>query len=60
MGIGTNDKKLIRNIVSRCEIDMPQIKQAYRNMYGRELISDIRGDTSGDYKKILSRLISRF
>ena len=59
-GLGTNDKKLIRNIVSRCEIDMPQIKDAYKRMYGRELISDVRGDTSGDYKKILSRLISRF
>ena len=60
IGLGTNDKKLIRNIISRCEIDMPQIKQAYRTMYGKELISDVRGDTSGDYKKILSRLIARY
>ena len=60
VGLGTNDKKLIRNIVSRCEIDMPQIKQSYRRMYGRELLSDVRGDTSGDYKKILSKLISRY
>ena len=59
-GIGTKDHKLIRNIVSRCEIDMPQIKQTYRAMYGNELVNDVRGDTSGDYKKILSRLISRF
>ena len=59
-GIGTNDTKLIRNIVSRCEIDMPQIKQCYRSMYGRDLLSDVRGDTSGDYKKILSGLIARF
>ena len=59
-GLGTNDKKLIRNIVSRCEIDLPQIKQCYRSMYGRELISDVRGDTSGDYKKILSKLIARY
>jgi hypothetical protein len=59
-GIGTKDNKLIRNIVSRCEIDMPQIKQCYRSMYGRDLLSDVRGDTSGDYKKILSGLIARF
>jgi len=59
-GLGTNDKKLIRNIVSRCEIDLPQIKQCYRRMYGRELVSDVRGDTSGDYKKILSKLIQRY
>ena len=59
-GLGTNDKKLIRNIVSRSEIDMPLIKQAYRNMYGTEMLSDVRGDTSGDYKKILSKLIERY
>ena len=59
-GIGTKDDKLIRNIVSRCEIDMPQIKQCYRSMYGRDLLNDVRGDTSGDYKKILSGLIARF
>ena len=51
---------MIGNIVSRCEIDLPQIKQCYRSMYGRELISDVRGDTSGDYKKILSKLIARY
>ena len=60
IGLGTNDKKLIRNIVSRCEIDLPQIKQCYRSMYGRDLMSDVRGDTSGDYKKILSKLIARY
>ena len=34
---------------------MPLIKQAYRNMYGREMLSDVRGG-----KKILSKLIERY
>ena len=58
-GVGTNDSRLVRVIVSRCEIDMPLIKQEYRRMYGRDLVYDIRSDTSGDYKKILTYLLTR-
>ena len=58
-GIGTNDSRLVRIIVSRCEVDMPAIKMAYQKIYGRELLADVRSDTSGNYRKILSYLISR-
>lgn len=58
-GIGTNDSKLVRVIVSRCEVDMPNIKMAYRQLYGRDIVADIRSDTSGDYKKILTYLLTR-
>ena len=58
-GIGTNDSRLVRVIVSRCEVDMPLIKQEYRRIYGRDLVYDVRSDTSGDYKKILTHLLTR-
>lgn len=58
-GIGTNDSRLVRVIVSRCEVDMPRIKQAYQRLYGRDLVSDVRSDTSGNYKKILTYLLTR-
>lgn len=58
-GIGTNDSRLVRVIVSRCEVDMPRIKQAYQRLFGRDLLSDIRSDTSGNYKKILTHLLTR-
>ena len=58
-GIGTNDSRLVRVIVSRCEVDMPRIKQAYQRLYGRDLVSDVRSDTSGDYKRILTYLLTR-
>jgi hypothetical protein len=54
----TNNKKLIRIIVSRDEIDMPQIKQAYKSMYGKDLAEDIKKETSGEYKDLLYELIS--
>ena len=58
-GLGTNDTKLVRVIVSRSEIDLKYIKQAYQTMYGRDMLHDVRDDTSGFYKEILTRLISR-
>ncbi|XP_022906644.1 annexin B11-like isoform X2 [Onthophagus taurus] len=56
-GLGTNDKKLIRVVVTRCEVDMGEIKQNYLAQYGKTLADDIKGDTSGDYKKCLLALI---
>ena len=58
-GPGTKDKQLIRIIVSRFEIDLREIKLAYYRLYNRDMISDIRNDTSGDYKKILTQLCSK-
>ncbi len=58
-GPGTKDKQLIRIIVSRFEIDLREIKLAYYRLYNRDMVSDIRNDTSGDYKKILTQLCSK-
>ncbi|KAJ8974826.1 hypothetical protein NQ317_019493 [Molorchus minor] len=41
-GMGTNDGQLIRLIVTRCEIDMGDIKRAYEAKYGRSLRDDIK------------------
>ncbi|GAB1607080.1 annexin A4-like, partial [Argonauta hians] len=56
-GLGTNDTNLIRVIVSRCEIDMVQIKQAYFHLFGQTLADCVKGDTSGDYRNLLVALI---
>lgn len=55
-GAGTKDTTLIRIMVSRSEIDMLDIRQAYLQSYGKSLYTDISGDTSGDYKKLLLKL----
>lgn len=56
-GIGTNDKSLIRLIVTRCEIDMQDIKEEFQRYYGKSLKSFVKGDTSGHYKHALYALI---
>ncbi|CAN9504892.1 unnamed protein product [Ophioblennius macclurei] len=55
-GLGTTDTVLIRTMVSRAEIDMLDIKAQFQKMYGKSLHSFIKGDTSGDYRKILLEL----
>lgn len=56
-GLGTNDRQLIRLVVTRCEIDMTEIKEAFERLFGESLKACIRGDTSGDYKHGLYALI---
>ena len=57
-GLGTNDKMLIRNLISREGIDMKEIRDAYRNLFGKDMVQDIKEDTSGDYQKILVTIAS--
>ena len=57
-GLGTKDKLLIRILVTRDEIDMPQIKEAYKRLYNKDMVKDIESDTSGDYKRLLVELCS--
>lgn len=40
--IGTEDRDLIRLVVTRCEIDMEDIKQQYAAKYGNTLADDIK------------------
>lgn len=56
-GLGTDDDALIRIIVSRCEIDLANIKFEYERINGRTLLSAVKGETSGDYRRALLALI---
>ena len=58
-GWGTKDHLLIRILITRDEIDMPQIKQYYKQLYKKDMLEDIKGDTSGEYQKILVDLASK-
>lgn len=54
-GIGTKDHLLVNRIV-RYHWDknyMQQVKAAYRQRFGRDLGHRIRGETSGDYERLM-------
>ena len=38
------------------QIEKMEIKAEYQRLYGRNMMGDIRSDTSGDYRKILNEL----
>ncbi|EDO32043.1 predicted protein [Nematostella vectensis] len=56
-GLGTDDKTLIRIVVTRSEVDMLDIRDEFHKMYGTTLARYISDDTKGNYKKILLQLI---
>ncbi|XP_033354998.1 annexin B9-like isoform X1 [Bombus vosnesenskii] len=57
-GFGTDDDRLIRLVVTRCEVDMGEIKETFRQLYNESLEEFISGDCSGHYKKCLLALVS--
>lgn len=57
VGVGTRNKSLNRIIVTRCEIDMANIKEEYQKGFGESLRTALSGDTTGDYKHALYTLI---
>ena len=58
-GLGTNEKILNRVVITRNEVDMDIIKEYYRILYSRNLVEDVKGDTSGYYQKLLVALIEK-
>jgi len=58
-GAGTDDSLLIRIVVSRSEVDLVEIKNAFLQRYHKTLYKMIEGDCSGDYKKLLIAIVGR-
>ena len=58
-GAGTNEKILNRVIITRNEVDMDVIKEYYSILYSRDLVEDVKSDTSGEYRSLLVSLISK-
>ena len=56
VGLGTDEETLSRVLVTRHEVDMDLIRYYYKAETKNELIDDIKGDTSGTYMKILTKL----
>ena len=57
-GWGTQDHLLIRILITRDEIDMPQIKYIYKHLYGKDMVEAVKNDISGDYQKLMVELCS--
>uniref|UniRef100_A0A5K3FFR4 Annexin n=1 Tax=Mesocestoides corti TaxID=53468 RepID=A0A5K3FFR4_MESCO len=57
VGAGTHDFLLMRIIILRSEIDLLDIKETFDKEH-KSLVEWIKGDTSGDYEKLLLTLLN--
>ena len=58
-GFGTNEENLTRVLISRCDIDMPLIREIYEYKYKNSLKDDIVKETSGIYQKLCTFLAEK-
>lgn len=56
-GFGTDNKSLIRILITRSDVDMNIIKKYYKQLYNKDMIEEIKSDISGDYQKLMIELI---
>ncbi|XP_072017421.1 annexin A4-like [Amphiura filiformis] len=56
-GLGTDEDRLIRVIVSRSEVDLGAIKAAYAVKYGKPLGEAIKSECGGDFRNVLMALV---
>lgn len=54
----TNQKKLTRIFVTRCDIDLGDIKKSFYKLYKKTLKNFVKEETSGDYCNALLALIN--
>ena len=57
-GLGTDDKTLIEITVNRTHKQRIKIRQAYKKLFGRDLMEDLESDLSGDYKNTMLALFT--
>ncbi|XP_039261449.2 annexin A4-like [Styela clava] len=57
IGEGHNMDMLVRIVVTRCEVDMPEIKDVFLKTYGVTLKQFIEDETTSTYRQLLLALI---
>jgi len=57
-GLGTDEKTINRILGHRNKQEIQEIARAYESNHKHSMLHDIKGDTSGDYKKLLVALIN--
>lgn len=56
-GVGTDEDTLTRVLVHRSHKELREIQKEYERLFQRNLIKDIRSETSGWYRKGLCYLL---
>ena len=54
---GKNEKIITRILITRHEVDIEEIKKYYFQLYGKEMINDLKNLYSGDYFQLINNLV---
>lgn len=57
-GMGTDDNAVIEIVVSRSNEEMKELCSIYEKLYDRPLIEHLCSETSGDFRKILTLIVT--
>lgn len=58
-GLGTNEETLLEILCTRSGRHLKQVKAAYKQMYKKDLEKELRGETSGDFLKLVVALLNK-
>lgn len=56
-GLGTDEETLIEVLCSRSNTELVEIKKVYKELFKVDLDKDVKGDTSGNFAKLLLALV---
>lgn len=56
-GLGTDEETLIEVLCSRSNTELVEIKKVYKELFKVDLEKDVKGDTSGNFAKLLLALV---
>eukprot|EP00244_Chara_vulgaris_P002018 TRINITY_DN13382_c0_g1_i6.p1 TRINITY_DN13382_c0_g1~~TRINITY_DN13382_c0_g1_i6.p1 ORF type:complete len:316 (+),score=54.84 TRINITY_DN13382_c0_g1_i6:85-1032(+) len=58
VGVGTDEAKLAEIICTRTSVQLKAISDGYKQLYDKDLVGDIEGETSGTLRKLLVALLT--
>lgn len=56
-GMGTDEKAIIKTLCKHSNAERQEIKQQYQQMYGKNLVDDIKSEVSGNFEKCLVAML---
>ncbi|KAI9003712.1 hypothetical protein BC832DRAFT_88728 [Gaertneriomyces semiglobifer] len=56
-GLGTDEDILIETLVGRSNAEIAGIKEAYKNLHGKDLEEIVTSETSGDFRKLMIAIL---